>query len=489
VVWSRGSPVPFLGGGALANDVRVAGGARARWTPSVTLPNVGRKGARLLAAAIVGVLAVTACGRGDGTRHATPAPDASGATDMPEVRPAALAAAALPTASPDDHGGAFVADWMELHAALVQRELLSPPVASRLFAYSGLALHEGAAAAGALTSMAPQLDGLTISEVPDDLDPEVTAVASVTRLTVRFLPGSEAGRAAESLEAQLTERRGGDERIDRSRRAGRQIADDIAAWSDRDGYDAVAGRPYDPPVGPGLWEPTLPGYARALEPHWGELRPFAASPAACPVAPPVPFSDDLDSEFGRQAMAAWDADQSLTDEQRAIARYWNDRPGATSTPPGHWVEIAALQVRERQLPLEDAARTYALVGVSVADAFIVNWAVKYRDNVVRPITYLREHMNPDWYPLLPTPPFPEYPSGHSTVSAASAALLTALFGDGPFVDASRAEPRSFGSFADAAEEAAISRLYGGIHYPMAIEAGLDQGTCVGEAVWERLGGR
>ena len=178
---------------------------------------------------------------------------------------------------------------------------------------------------------------------------------------------------------------------------------------------------------------------------------------------------------------------NLTDEQRAIALFWADDLGATATPPGHSISLTTQVLSQLAARLDIAAETYAKVGIAVADAFIRCWDTKYRYNLLRPVTYIQRLIDADWLPLLVTPPFPEYTSGHSAQSGAAAEVLTDLFGpDFAFVDHthdSRGLPaRAFRSFFQAADEAAISRLYGGIHFRPAIERGLDQGRCVGRAV-------
>jgi hypothetical protein len=180
---------------------------------------------------------------------------------------------------------------------------------------------------------------------------------------------------------------------------------------------------------------------------------------------------------------------NLTDEQRAIAFFWADDPGATATPPGHSISITTQVLRQMGAGLDIAAETYAKVGMAVADAFIGCWDTKYRYNLLRPVTYIQRFIDADWLPLLVTPPFPEYTSGHSAQSGAAAEMLTDLFGpDFPFVDRTHEsrglQPRAFNSFFEAADEAAISRLYGGIHFRPAIVRGLVQGRCVGRAVNE-----
>ena len=206
----------------------------------------------------------------------------------------------------------------------------------------------------------------------------------------------------------------------------------------------------------------------------------------CGTDPPVPYAEAPGSAFHGEALAVYRAVRELSPERLEIARCWADDPGETATPPGHWVAIASRLATERGLRLDKAAEMYARVGVGLADAFIACWQTKYRLNLVRPVTYIRQHIDARWGALLMTPPFPEYPSGHSVASAAAAEVLTAVFGEVAFTDRTheaRGLPsRRFGSFAAAAAEAAVSRLYGGIHYPMAIEQGLHQGRCVGRHV-------
>jgi hypothetical protein len=177
----------------------------------------------------------------------------------------------------------------------------------------------------------------------------------------------------------------------------------------------------------------------------------------------------------------------LSAEQLEIARFWSDDPGTTPTPPGHSIAITSQILRLEDESLATAAEAYARVGIAVSDAFVACWHQKYVHNLLRPVTYLRQFVDPGWLPPLVTPPFPEYPSGHSVQSGAAFQVLTDLFGDGyAFVDRTHdvrgLRPRAFGSFREAADEAAISRLYAGIHFRAAIADGLAQGLCIGRAV-------
>ncbi|MFN3607376.1 MAG: vanadium-dependent haloperoxidase, partial [Cypionkella sp.] len=204
---------------------------------------------------------------------------------------------------------------------------------------------------------------------------------------------------------------------------------------------------------------------------------------ACAIADHPDYSEDPASDFYAEAMVVYQTSKSLTPDQIAIARFWSDDPMLSPTPPGHWLSIALQIISRDGLDALRSADLLARLGVAMADAFIGCWWAKYEYDLIRPITYIRRVIDPNWEPLLITPPFPEFPSGHSTLSGASAALLTSVFGAGfAFSDATHVEDnlpeRSYPDFWTAATEAANSRLYGGIHFPSANANGLEQGRCI-----------
>jgi hypothetical protein len=392
--------------------------------------------------------------------------------------------------------------WFDLSLLLVQQTAgFSPPVASRAFAHAGVVLYE-ALVPGMPDhrSLAGQFKGL--SELPRAGKNRVyhwptVANSSLAAILRSLFPTAPAqGRAAiESMEARFAAqfrpvlppgvyRRS----VDR----GQQVAAAVFEWSESDGghegYLRNFPLDYVPPAGPGLWVPTPPGFLRALQPFWGTCRTFAiASGAACPPGDHTPYSEEPSSRFYAEAVEVYETVNDLTSERRDIALFWSDDPGTTPTPPGHSISILTQVLRQKGSSLPVAAEAYAKVGIAVADAFIGCWHAKYRDNLLRPVTYIQaQQIDPSWLPLLATPPFPEYPSGHSVQSSASAQVLTDLFGEVAFTDHTHDSrglaPRLFGSFLEAAEEAAISRLYGGIHFRPAIELGFEQGWCIGERV-------
>ncbi|MEX1018509.1 MAG: vanadium-dependent haloperoxidase, partial [Litorilinea sp.] len=224
-----------------------------------------------------------------------------------------------------------------------------------------------------------------------------------------------------------------------------------------------------------------------------ENRPFIlASGNACPSVPPPAYSEEQDSAFYAEAWEVYTVVQAADPAEVEIARFWADDPGKTSTPPGHWVSILNQVLKQEHATLALAGESYARLGIGLADSFITCWHTKYLYNVPRPITYIQKLIDSTWNtpvvvdPVI-TPPFPEYTSGHSVQSGAAAAVLTDLFGENyAFTDYTHVHlgyaPRVYASFEDAAHEAAISRLYGGIHYRAAIDNGIEQGKCVGEQV-------
>ena len=370
----------------------------------------------------------------------------------------------------------------------------SPPVAARAIGYAGVALYEALqpgipyhpSLAGQLAAMPhmPAAGRNATYAWP------VVANAALAEVLRRLFPTATAERLAalDRLEASLasTAPRGIRER---SAERGRDVAAAIFAWSTTDGghegYLRNVQPDYRPPEGEGLWVPTPPGFLPPLQPRWGSNRTFVSAPPACDLGPPPPYSTDPGSPCFAEALEVYAAVNGLTAEQLAVARFWADDPRATSTPPGHSLAILSQVIRDRDADLATSARAFARLGIAVADAFVICWRTKYSHHLLRPITYIRQTIDPAWGNPLPvtTPPFPEYTSGHSVQSGAAASVLTAEFGPVAFIDRTHEwrglAPRAFASFDAFAAEAAVSRLYGGIHFRSAIERGLEQGRCVG----------
>jgi PAP2 superfamily len=379
--------------------------------------------------------------------------------------------------------------WFDLALELVERTPgYSPPLASRAFGYTGVTLYEATVPGmDGYRSLLPNMPAAGRNEAYDWSLVANAALAEILRSLFPTAPAAQQS-ALVALEARLGGGLGFHQEYARARSSG------DAKWQRRcsPSHEATAvtratcttSRPMTPLSAPATGCPTPPGFLPALQPFWGSNRCLAVSDgAACPPDGHPPFSEDPASAFHAEAIEVYEAVNGLTSEQKQIARFWSDDPGTTQTPPGHSISITTQVLRLEGASLARAAESYARVGIAVCDAFICCWYQKYVDNLLRPVTYLQRLVDPEWRPLLITPPFPEYPSGHSVQSGAAFQVLTQLFGDGyRFTDYTHDRrglaPRSFGSFLEAAREAAISRLYGGIHYRSAIEDGIAQGIAI-----------
>ncbi len=273
------------------------------------------------------------------------------------------------------------------------------------------------------------------------------------------------------------------------------LADSLIQWVTSDGYAEARFKGWIPPTGPDKWVPTgfsdTDKVANPEEPWFGQIvRPVVmTSPSECAPPEPPPFSTTPGSEFYEAAKEVYETEVNITDEQREIGAFWADVPKASATPPGHWLALATKYVRAGTLA--QAAYGYAQGLLGVHDAAIAVWNEKYRSNLLRPETYIRRHIDPNWTPTWATPKFPSYTSGHSGFSGAASRLMKVAFGESqPIVDDTKLRrgygPRTFATWDQAAEEAADSRLYGGIHYRFDNDAGLVSGRCVAAKAMERI---
>lgn len=401
-----------------------------------------------------------------------------------------------------EHDPTVAVEWMDLTYRIVQGEAVNAPAASRIYGYAGVTLYE------AVVNGMPNNYSLAgqVNEMPDMPLPEEgevydwPSVANSTLAAVLeglFPNGSDATHQmiADLRDKWVQSRQDevGEDIEERSLDYGDVLAQALLDWIATDHYADTRNMEYELPTGdPALYVLTTEG-TRPAEPFWGTLRPFALFyPEYCNVPLNMPFSEDSNSAFYAQSNEVKEVGDNLTDQQREIARFWVDTPGQTGAPSGHWVSIENQLVELLDLKLDRTAEMYSLVGMAMADSFISAWSLKYQVLLLRPETYIHKYISRNWQPYIQTPPFPEYPSGHSVVSAAAAEALTRMFGVVAFTDRTHVifghEPlvRSFTSFEAAASEAAISRLYGGIHYRVAIENGLRQGQCVAQQALDNI---
>lgn len=284
----------------------------------------------------------------------------------------------------------------------------------------------------------------------------------------------------------------------------KDIAGQVLAYAKTDGYGKLSTlKRYSPSNREGGWYPTPPAYMAAIDPEWKTIRPFFIENLKdFAPPPPAPFSLEKESSFYTQLKEVYHTTQDLTEDQQLIANFWDCNPFNVSysghmaiglkkiSPGGHWIGITGIAAKKAQLDLKSSIFIHTLVAMTLHDAFISCWAEKYQSDRIRPITAINKHIDPAWRPILQTPPFPEYTSGHSVISKASAVVLTAYFGDDfDFIDTSEVffglPERPFSSFLKAADEAAISRLYGGIHFRDAIEVGENQGEKIAQYILDK----
>lgn len=413
----------------------------------------------------------------------------------------ALSLSAMPAPAQAAAPQEVLSNWYRLVLELVRHTpTYTPPVASRAFAYLGVMSYESVASGRSdMQTLAGQLNGLSplpAREAGVDFDEAAVLDAALTAgAKALFANTGPTGQRALVAMGRKQEQRVSEglapEVMARSAAYGQAVAAHILAWAETDGGADIVnmGFPLDYTLvdKPGQWVPTskIALQQKPLLPGWGQNRPFAMPTGTpCALPPPPAYSEDPTSAFYAQAKEVYDIKNNLTDEQRMIARYWSDDAMLSNTPPGHWIAIAQQIAARDSLPIERQVDVLARLGVAVADGFVGCWQAKYQYNLLRPITYIRKLIDPKWETLLISPPFPEYPSGHSTQSSAAATVMTAIFGDNfAFSDGSGVDDglpeRSFPSFEAAAHEAALSRLYGGIHFRAAIDRGFEQGACIG----------
>ena len=393
-------------------------------------------------------------------------------------------------------------------------DIFSPPVASRIFAYPNIAAYEIIAKKdGPYKSLAGQVTGLT--SIPDPKNKEnvnydLAALIAHIDLSKRLIFSEE--RIEQYRDSLYTVWMNQNEsEFNASKEYGLEVADYIAAWMNKDNYKETRTMPKFTvnSEDPTRWQPTPPAYMNGIEPHWSKIRPFAIDSAAQfkPIPPPA-FSLDKDSQFFKEVMEVYEVKKSMIgkgdkSDEIAIAQFWDCNPYVSVTrghlmfatkkitPGAHWIGIAKIACRKTKADFSKTVYAYTKTSIAIADAFISCWDEKYRSNLIRPETVINEYIDDSWEPVLQTPPFPEYTSGHSVVSGAASMALTDVFGDDFAFEDDTELPyglpvRSFKSFRQAADDAALSRLYGGIHYRAALAVGIKQGRDLGKFIVDKL---
>ena len=393
---------------------------------------------------------------------------------------------------------------------IVVYDIFSPPVASRVYLYPSVAAYEIMAYFNSdnFNSLKGQVNELQDIPIPENsnIDPNLAAIFSFNQVGKALIFSEKKMEIFETNFNNKLKNLGVPSRvINASKEYADKVSKSILDWASKDMYSQTRTFPkYSILEGDRFWKPTPPDYMDGIEPHWPKIRTMVLdSSNQFPPKDPIPFDLKKGSPFHKQLMEVYQVTNSLTEEQTNIAKFWDCNPYVSHhkghamfatkkiTPGGHWIGITAVATRKAKSSFEDTINAYVNVSIALFDAFISCWDEKWKTLVVRPETLINQYYDEEWLPLLQTPPFPEYTSGHSVISRAAALTLTDLFGENfDFVDTTEVSyglpSRSYKSFINASEEAAISRLYGGIHYMMAITEGVAQGQNVGDFIVKNI---
>ncbi len=387
---------------------------------------------------------------------------------------------------------------------IMVHDITNPPLAARFFSYACLSGYEIMAQNdSSIHSMKGVLNEFPTIEklkIEGAFSHELAAVLAMLETAKKMQPS---GKILDDFEVKYLDscqNIGFSKSIlDNSLKYAQEISAQILKYAKADKYNRISNYPrYTPLDTEGSWYPTPPGYMAPVEPYFNTIRPFTLDSAAqFKPAPPAPFSKDKKSEFYRIMNEVYA--QKLTEEHQEIAAFWDCNPFALEdnghlmvgmkkiSPGAHWMGITGIACEKSKASFAKTMQIHTLVAVGLMDGFLCCWDEKFRSNRIRPESAIRKYIDPNWKPFLQTPPFPEYLSGHSTISSTSATILTAYFGDNFAYDDTVEErfglkTRSFKSFTEAATQAGISRLYGGIHFMDAITNGQKQGVLVGDYV-------
>jgi hypothetical protein len=393
---------------------------------------------------------------------------------------------------------------------VMMHDVVNPPAASRYYAYCMLGaceiVSQNNVSAPGLTGFVKNYTSMQLSVDKKEYDYRIAALYCILETGKLMLPsGFMLNEEEDKFIQSLKKNKIPSKIIERSVALANEVAAKVLVYSKTDHYNQLSAKiRYTPVKGEGYWFPTPPAYMEAVEPNWKTVRPMLID--SCneftPLLP-VAFSRDSGTAFYNLAREVYEISKNPLQEQLNIASFWDCNPFAVSTaghmsigfkkisPGGHWMNITGIASRKANLGFDQAVLLHTLVSLTLMDAFISCWDEKYRSNRIRPETYINKYIDIRWQPLLQTPPFPEYTSGHSVISTAAAELLTYLLGDHfSFTDDSEIlfeiPPRSFQSFRQAAEEASLSRLYGGIHYRDAIVNGQKEGKELGLKIISKI---
>lgn len=386
-----------------------------------------------------------------------------------------------------------------------------PMIASRNYAYANIAAYEVIAAGNMdYQSLAGQIHGLKIIPKPAEKNkidfPFASLIAFCKVGNAVTFPEGSMDVYVDELKGKAQNAGMPSDIFDSSMHYANQVADSILSWSKKDNYAQIrSASKFSVTNEEGRWVPTPPMYAQAVEPHWMEMRTLVMDSCSQfkPVRPPKYEPKNTASPFYSAMMLVKNWGDSLTPEQKHISDFWDDNAFKLNvtghvmyatkkfSPGGHWMNIVGIIATEKKADFAKTVAAYAETSIAIFESFISCWDEKFRSNYIRPETAINKSVDPEWRPYIQTPPFPEYTSGHAVISAAAAEVMTHYFGDDVhYTDSSELEfgvaNRSFTSVRNAAKEASISRVYGGIHFKNSCDVGHEEGIKVGQLVLQRL---
>lgn len=386
-----------------------------------------------------------------------------------------------------------------------------PMIGSRNYAYANIAAYETMVAGDdkfqSLSGQIKHLPAMPRPQAGKEIVFPLAVLLSFTKVgnAVTFPEGSLMGYY-EELKTKAKDAGMSSEILNNTIAFSDTIVATILKWSKKDNYAQTrSAEKYTVKDEDGRWVPTPPMYGQAIEPHWREIRTLVMD-SCSQFTPPRPPKFDVtnkNGEYYKNLSEVKTIGDSLTEEQKHIADFWDDNPFKLNvsghvmfatkkfSPPGHWMNIVGIAAKEAKADFSTTVAAYTETSIALFDGFISCWDEKFRSNYVRPETSINKYIDQNWQPYIQTPPFPSYTSGHSTISAAAAEVMTNWFGDHlSFTDTSSLEfgikSRRIESFRLAAKEAGMSRIYGGIHYPFDNDEGNKCGTLLGDLIVERL---
>jgi hypothetical protein len=403
----------------------------------------------------------------------------------------------------------FIHNAYEKLTDVIIHDIFSPPVSSRIYAYASIAGYEALMTENEnYNSLAGQLHGLENFPKPEKGEQYCYQLASIKAImtvarALTFTVNKYDDFEKETYKA-FEDAGVPSSVMDRSMEFGEAIGKHVLAYSKGDNYLQTRGLRYTVKTEGDKWVPTPPQYADAMEPYWATIRTMVIDSASqFPPAPVIPYSKDKNSPYWKELLQVYNTVNNLTEEQKSEAWFWDDNAFVMNvqghvmfankkmTPAGHWMAITRTACKNSKKDIYASAEAYLKVALALHEAFICSWYEKYKSEKIRPETVINAEIDPKWATFLQTPPFPEYASGHSTISAASAEVLTNIFGDNfAFTDSTEFKYdhgiRKFESFRKAALDCSVSRLYGGIHYWSGCDEGNKAGVRIGQYVSEKI---